>query len=78
MYNREVSNYIKISTVVDTVGVETAIMVSNYIKISTVVDLLSAIKPWSVSNYIKISTVVDWIVSSEYCSFQTTLKFLLL
>ena len=66
-----VSNYIKISTVVDNVNITDLDKVSNYIKISTVVDKLIIFHLPFVSNYIKISTVVDWCSRfSKNCGFK--------
>ncbi len=62
--NVRVSNYIKISTVVDNLVRVVDVAVSNYIKISTVVDWAFLLLISNVSNYIKISTVVDL-----YCAF---------
>ena len=68
--NAGVSNYIKISTVVDFKELVPGDNVSNYSKISTVVDILRPFRRLRVSNYIKISTVVDFNTTRDKRRFK--------
>ncbi len=69
---KKVSNYLKISTVVDIKDADEQFEVSNYLKISTVVDFVPFNLNKIVSNYLKISTVVDLKISSFIKMFQIT------